>query len=149
MLRSCQIHLLIHIKDSISLQYLLSSQISFHILYCRFHFSLFYDSCCIDHRFHSVALSITDSISFATSVTDFISVSVLRLWRFHFTYHFMPQISFHCISYFYHRFHFSVFHDSCCLITVFIQWLFLQFQVPAHIFLQLRLLTQITSKVSF
>ena len=73
-------HLLIHITNFISLQYLLSSKVSYGIFYfialplMQISFQFILWSCCIDHRFHSVAISIKDFISFAMSSTDFISV---------------------------------------------------------------------------
>ena len=70
-------------------------------------------SCCVHiesrssstflHRAHFCVTFMADFISF--TITGFITLHNL-LW---------PQISFYCTSIFYHKLHFSLFHDSFCL----------------------------------
>ena len=155
-----QLHLLTHIPDFMSWQYLLSSSISHH----RFHFIALPNAdfisvyqCLLPLK---ISVSTCTTISFATSAADIASASVLHLWQisFHFPVHitditslhflFLPQISFQCFSWqllpwshlsFSGYFHWRLIHTK---------QIFFQFQLPARISLQLRLLMQIISKVS-
>ena len=49
-----------------------------------------------------------------TFMVDFISFIITDFVSLH-TIYFISHVSFHCTSYFYNKFYFSLFPDSCCL----------------------------------